>query len=134
MNPNPTQPERVLIDPPDPGAGALGDERILVVAAMIADAHRAHTPGAMVLASDQGRWRVESIGAPGASEVPARTRRIDLSDRVVVPALVNAHTHLDLTHIGPIAHDPQRGFVSWVDTIRAQRRTDPDEIRASVRE
>lgn len=52
---------------------------------------------------------------------------------VIIPGLVNAHTHLDLTHIGPQPHDPEEGFVPWVDRIRAQRHTDDEAIAASVR-
>ncbi len=51
---------------------------------------------------------------------------------VIIPGLINAHTHLDLTHIGPIAHDPAEGFVRWVDQVRQQRCTEPQAITASV--
>ena len=51
---------------------------------------------------------------------------------VLLPGLVNAHTHLDLTHIGPKPHDPDTGFVPWVDMIRARRHTQDLDIVASV--
>jgi cytosine/adenosine deaminase-related metal-dependent hydrolase len=62
----------------------------------------------------------------------AEARRLDLPDRVLVPASVNAHTHLDLTHIGPRPYDPAGGFVGWVEIIRRERRAAPEEIRAAV--
>ncbi len=52
---------------------------------------------------------------------------------VIIPGLVNAHTHLDLTHIGPQPHDPDLGFIPWVDRIREARLTDDAAIAASVR-
>ncbi|MBO6514091.1 MAG: amidohydrolase family protein, partial [Phycisphaerales bacterium] len=52
--------------------------------------------------------------------------------QIIIPALVNAHTHLDLTHIGPQPHDPLGGFVPWLDMIRANRLLDDQEIQASV--
>jgi cytosine/adenosine deaminase-related metal-dependent hydrolase len=48
--------------------------------------------------------------------------------------LVNAHTHLDLTHIGPRPYDAERGFVGWVEMIRRERPATPEAIRAAVRE
>lgn len=58
---------------------------------------------------------------------------LTLNDRLVMPALVNAHTHLDLTHIGPVEHNPNEGFVQWVNMIRDQRKTDDPDIRHAVR-
>lgn len=66
---------------------------------------------------------------PGAKGAAA----IDAAGQLVVPAFVNAHTHLDLTHIGPLAAD-ERGFAGFVDVVRAGRRTEPAAIRASVRQ
>ena len=58
---------------------------------------------------------------------------LTLSQHILMPALVNAHTHLDLTHIGPLSHEPDDGFVQWVNTIRTNRATDEDHIKRCVR-
>lgn len=51
---------------------------------------------------------------------------------VLIPALVNAHTHLDLTLIGPQPHDPAKGFVEWVEMVRRSRPQDDAEITRAV--
>lgn len=56
-----------------------------------------------------------------------------LHDQLIMPALVNAHTHLDLSHIGPQHHEPGDGFVQWVDMIRASRASDDTQIARCVR-
>jgi len=71
----------------------------------------------------------------------AAARVIARPGHVLTPALVNAHTHLDLTHIGPrplanpaspnpLEHDH---FAAWLDMVRRERHTDPHAIAASVR-
>lgn len=70
--------------------------------------------------------RAESLAGPGL-------RVIDLGpDALLIPGLVNAHAHLDLTHIGPFPFDPAAGFGGWIRRIGPARRTEPEEIRASV--
>lgn len=44
---------------------------------------------------------------------------ISKTDCLVLPAMVNAHTHLELTDIGPQPYDPGGGFVGWVKGVRA---------------
>lgn len=61
------------------------------------------------------------------------TRVIARPGAILIPGLVNAHTHLDLTHIGPRPHDPAAGFVPWIDMVRTSRYSDEDDIAASVR-
>ena len=84
-------------------------------------------------------WRVLAVGEAGEvgrHPAAAAAQRLDRRGSVVFPGLVNAHTHLDLTHIGPRPHDPGDGFVAWVDMIRRERRREeegPGGIAASVR-
>jgi cytosine/adenosine deaminase-related metal-dependent hydrolase len=56
-----------------------------------------------------------------------------LPTSVLLPGLVNAHTHLDLTDIGPQPFDPDRGFAAWADMVRTRRPTSEDAIRSAVR-
>lgn len=64
-------------------------------------------------------------GAPGATVVA-------LPDSIILPGFVNAHTHLDLTHIGPKPHDASHGFVPWIDMIRAERLLEPQGVASAV--
>jgi aminodeoxyfutalosine deaminase len=60
-------------------------------------------------------------------------KRISWPHAVVLPGLVNAHAHLDLTHIGPRNYDANRGFVGWVEMVRTLRLNNAEEILGSVR-
>ena len=57
---------------------------------------------------------------------------LTLHEQMLMPALVNAHTHLDLTHIGPQPHEPGDGFVRWVDMIRTNRAQTAEDIARCV--
>lgn len=63
----------------------------------------------------------------------ARAARFDLPATVLLPPFVNAHTHLDLTGLGPRPHDPEAGFAPWADIIRRERPPDSGGIRDAVR-
>lgn len=80
-----------------------------------------------------GRLRVAAVGEDEGPRRGPEDHVVDLSDCVVIPGLVNAHAHLDLTHIGPRAHDPGEGFVSWIGMILRERLGDEDKIADSVR-
>lgn len=80
---------------------------------------------------------VLASGSPldvGRHPEAARARRQFLPGHVLIPGLVNAHTHLDLTHLGFAPHDAEGGFLGFVDRVRAGRHADPDAITRSVRE
>jgi aminodeoxyfutalosine deaminase len=58
--------------------------------------------------------------------------RIDRAGCTLLPGLVNAHTHLDLTHVGALPFDRDAGFLSFVKQVLSQRLSDPAAIAASV--
>lgn len=65
--------------------------------------------------------RIIAVGEPG--EVTGNDT-IDLPDRLLLPAMVNAHVHLDLTAIGP---QPYGGdFVDWIAMLRSHWPGDGD--------
>lgn len=58
-------------------------------------------------------------------------RVIDAPDTLILPAMVNAHAHLDLTDLGrrPYGGD----FIDWIRTVMRDRPTDDAAITAAVR-
>ena len=107
----------------------MNEPLTLIWAAKIADGTGFQAAPAAIL------LRGESVIATGRPEnigQPADAARVDRRDAVIIPALVNVHAHLDLTHIGPVPFSGR--FTDWVNDIRARRaRTDAD-IAASVRQ
>jgi len=83
------------------------------------------------------RVRCELLAVGPATEVGDHplagvAERIDRPDAVLVPALVNAHTHLDLSHLAPRPFDPARGFVGWIEDLRPSRLGEREAIQAAV--
>jgi cytosine/adenosine deaminase-related metal-dependent hydrolase len=102
---------------------------VAVRAAWLADGSGAcFAPGVLVL---RGRAVVaagspESVGVPGGA-----VTWVDASDSAVMPALVNAHTHLDLTLV-PRIPEPEH-FFEWLGGVRAARLSmSADDVRQSV--
>lgn len=82
-----------------------------------------------------GRLILQAIGPTDEIAASARWSAVPALDRrgsLLLPGLVNAHAHLDLTHLGPRPHDPAEGFLPWIDMIRRERLTEPGAISASV--
>lgn len=81
------------------------------------------------------RGRIAAVGRAGAS-LPFRDDAplVDLGEMAVVPALVNAHTHLELSWMaGRIARHAR--FTDWVREmlgLRRQATPSPDEVGASI--
>lgn len=101
----------------------------LIHAAAIADGAGCFAaPGAILLEGE----RLVAAGSPQSIGQPVGVVVEDHGGAVVIPALVNAHAHLDLTHIGPQLFDGD--FTHWVDMVRTCRGRLPEEIAASVRE
>jgi cytosine/adenosine deaminase-related metal-dependent hydrolase len=95
-------------------------------------------PAAALVELRQGTFpTLLAVGTQDAvSAHPAAThaRTTDLPDSLILPSLVNAHTHLDLTHIGPRPFDPDKGFAAWARMIIAERFVDSDPLARSVLE
>ncbi|MBL0926035.1 MAG: amidohydrolase family protein [Phycisphaerales bacterium] len=123
----------------------MNERLVLELAAGVADGTgMAAAPGAVLAAWIQGRpgtpARVRVLAAGRAAEIAGTDLARSAAPRdhgpgtVLVPALVNAHTHLDLTHIGPQPYDPTLGFAGWGGIIIRNRAREPQAIAASVRD
>ncbi|MCX5661583.1 MAG: amidohydrolase family protein [Planctomycetota bacterium] len=88
----------------------------------VRDAAVAVRAGRIVAAGEAGEVR---------RQVGEGDRVVDLGDVLILPALVNAHAHLDLTPIGPRPYDGD--FVSWVEGLQRDRPRDPEAIASGVR-
>ncbi|HET8647610.1 MAG TPA: amidohydrolase family protein [Vicinamibacteria bacterium] len=76
--------------------------------------------------------RVRWVGGAGEAGQPEGTV-VDLGQGVLMPGLVNAHCHLELSHLaGEVPTDG--GFVSWVEQVVQKRLgTDEKDVRAGAR-
>ncbi len=80
----------------------------------------------------EGR-HVSWVGRPGDPGEP-RGRVHDLGPGVLIPGLVNAHCHLELSHLAGLAERAPAGFVPWVESLMAERGPgSAEEVRAATR-
>jgi cytosine/adenosine deaminase-related metal-dependent hydrolase len=75
------------------------------------------------LAIDRGR--VVALGSAGRRVLYDGAREVDLGDVAVMPGLVNAHTHLELSYLRDEV-PPASAFVTWIRGVMAARRQRPD--------
>lgn len=91
----------------------------VVYAAAVRDAAGVNaSPGAVLVADG----KVLAAGEPESlpQELVEQAEVIDRRGDLLLPAMVNAHTHLELTDIGPQPYDSAGGFVGWVQMVRAR--------------
>ena len=76
-------------------------------------------------------------GVPGAGTLPGEGAVHDLGSVAILPGLVNAHTHLELSYLRNRV-PPASDFLTWIRAVVGARRTQPDpkapEILRSVDE
>ena len=86
------------------------------------------TDGAVLVADD---GRIAAVAPHSQVPAPAAARRVEFPDAVLVPGLVNTHTHLELTHLA--GRNPEREFSRWIRTIRSLKdATTPEEFDHSA--
>ena len=64
--------------------------------------------------------RIAAVGPPPQVPTPSDVRSLHFPEAMLVPGLVNCHTHLELTHLGGDGggrHD-EPDFVKWIRRIR----------------
>jgi len=67
------------------------------------------------------RDRIAARGAGGRRPAADDAREVDLGNVVVLPGLVNAHTHLELSYLrGRVS--PGSTFIEWIREVMAARR------------
>ncbi len=77
------------------------------------------------------RGRIAAIGPNHQVPTLAAAQAREFPDAVLVPGLVNCHTHLELTHLA--GKNPAREFPGWIRTIRALKdATTPAEFSRSA--
>jgi cytosine/adenosine deaminase-related metal-dependent hydrolase len=60
--------------------------------------------------------RIAAVGPHRHVPTPSGTETREFRDAVVVPGLVNCHTHLELTHLGGTNAEPE--FARWIRRVR----------------
>jgi cytosine/adenosine deaminase-related metal-dependent hydrolase len=73
------------------------------------------------------RGHIVATGATGRRVLADGAREVDLGSVAVLPGLVNAHTHLELSYLRDEV-PPASQFVTWIRGVMAARRQHPDPI------
>ena len=83
-------------------------------------------------------WKIDLIvGAGSQTEILERFPEFaieSLGEGIILPGLVNAHTHLELTAMRGYLENEERDFFAWLRklTIARLERMTPDDIRVSA--
>lgn len=75
--------------------------------------------------------RIIASGPPEAVPCPGGATVIERPGHLILPGLVNAHAHLDLTGIGPMPYCGD--FIEWIQMVMASRPIGREAIEAAVR-
>jgi len=86
-----------------------------LTAAWVAPMDGPPIPRGAVLVGDDGR--IEAVGPDATVPAPAGTAATDHPDSMLLPGLVNTHTHLELT--GFEGRVPEHDFSAWIRRVRS---------------
>jgi 5-methylthioadenosine/S-adenosylhomocysteine deaminase len=87
--------------------------------------------GAVLLGSD---GRIEAVGPDASVPRPAGVPGEAFPDAILIPGLVNAHTHLELTGLD-FGAPPEPDFRTWISRVRRVKETrSTDDFAAAVRD
>jgi len=116
---------------------------VYIGGAVVDAAGTAATPGAVAVQHGQtddpgeSATHVVVLAAGAVNDVEAAVGRLTAEPRVVerphallLPGLVNAHVHLDLTDVGPQSFGGD--FLQWIGQIRQLRRNDDYDVAGAV--
>lgn len=84
--------------------------------------------GAVLVSGD----RIAAVGADSIVPSPADAESIEFHDAVLVPGLVNCHTHLELTHLAGRVREPE--FAQWLRRVRTLKDETTAEAFATAAE
>ena len=78
--------------------------------------------GAVLVGTD---GRIAAVGPHAKVPSPGDAERLEFKDAILTPGLVNAHTHLELTHLA--GQNGETSFVAWIKRIRELKDATPPE-------
>ena len=77
------------------------------------------------VAVDRGRIVAVGLRGPADRQADGGIQEIELGHVALMPGLVNAHTHLELSYMFDEVQ-PSADFVSWIRSVVNMRRSQPD--------
>ena len=84
--------------------------------------------GAVVI---DGTGRIAAVGPHARVPTPPGSTVLEFRDALLLPGLINCHTHLELTHLA--GHNSERDFAAWIRRIRELKdATPPEEFTAAA--
>lgn len=104
---------------------------VLYHAAAVRDAVNVNARPGVVLVDGNGRIAFAGVGADMTADQRAmarQAREVDLGDVLLLPGMVNAHSHLELHDVGPQPYGGEAagGFMGWVGMLRSKLPAVPD--------
>jgi cytosine/adenosine deaminase-related metal-dependent hydrolase len=77
------------------------------------------------------RGRIAAVGKTAGALRADGAREVDLGSAIILPGLVNAHTHLELSYLRDEV-PPASAFVAWIRAVMAARRRRPDPASPEI--